>query len=458
MLTWDKNDERYFHHGLDRGVLYPSEVPDPVEVGRNLFPNPDAVDATSWTTSGITMSFNGGWITLTPNSANADSNIRSGGDTGGLRLGLEPGKTYTVSATVDTPVAQSGTLNNLQRCIAVFTKVGSNNYVSVLSEIGPVTGTKRLSLTFTVPTGASEAFIRFYNGASLGNGVVRWKDFLLEVGSSLNPFYSGDTVDELNTYSWAGTRDNSQSIKKAKVGTAIPWNGITGMDEAGNGSSAIYYIDGKVFLADVDATDFSGKLSAYSWPDAFSKALGFPEAADGLYVDNQKPKQFGFSYRSLIGSGLSGDQFGYQIHLVYKAMASFNGRSRKTINNSPGPMEFGFDLVCTPVALPGYRPSAHYIIDTRHLSKTTVDQLEGILYGDATHAPRMPTPTELYDLLNFGSAITFVKFTHPVLGECWTASGSFANVHYTGDGSTFEILNVNGTDLGNGQYQLSDTP
>lgn len=241
------------------------------------------------------------------------------------------------------------------------------------------------------------------------------------------------------------------------TGGPVPWKGITGFDESSDSSSAIYYIDGRIYLADVDPGDFQGSLTAYFWPDEFATCLGIPEATDGLYVDNQKPKRFGFTYRSLIGSGTTGDMFGYQIHLVYNAVAQLGTRSRKTINQSPTPMDFTFDLVCTPVALPGFRPSAHYIIDTRHIDDATIAQLEGILYGTAEENPRLPTPTELYDLLNFGSAITFTTFVHPTLGLCWTATGSYSNVHMTSD-TTWEILNVNGTDHGDGTYTLEDTP
>lgn len=240
---------------------------------------------------------------------------------------------------------------------------------------------------------------------------------------------------------------------------AVPWNGITGFDEAGNGDSSIYYIDGRVYLADVDPTDFSGKLSAYSWPDEFAVCLGFPQAADGFYVDSQKPTRFGFSYRTLVGSGSDGDSFGYQIHLVYKAMASFNGRTRKTINDTQEPIEFGFDLVCTPVVMPGFRPSAHYVVDTRNMTQDKIDELEIILYGDGVTPGRLPEPEEIYDLLNFGSAITFTTFTHPDLGLCWVATGSSSNVHMTSP-TTWEILNVNGSwiSVPLGEYLLHDTP
>lgn len=238
---------------------------------------------------------------------------------------------------------------------------------------------------------------------------------------------------------------------------AVAWNGITGVDEASDSTSTLYYIDGRVYLADVDPGDFSGALTAYDWPSAFNKCMGIPEIADGFHADNQKAKRFSLSYRSLIGSGTTGDMFGYQIHLVYNAMAQIGTRSRKTINETPTPMEFSFDLVATPVALPGYRPTAHYIIDTRHLNPSVVQQLETILYGGDDEPARLPTPTQLFDILNFGDAITFTPFTHPTLGECWTATGSFANVHMTSP-TTWEILNVNGVDNGDGTFELYDTP
>lgn len=235
---------------------------------------------------------------------------------------------------------------------------------------------------------------------------------------------------------------------------AVPWNGVTGVDESSGGQSSVLYIDGMIYLADVDPGDFTGQLTAFFWPDAFDECAGIPEAIDGLYVDNQKPKRFSLSYRSLIGSGLEGDSFGYQIHLIYNAVATIGNRSRKTLTDTPTPMEFSFDLVATPVALPGYRPSAHYILDTRHMDAGTLEQLENILYGSEAEAARMPTPTELYDIMNFGTSITFSGD-----GMTWTARGSYANVHYTDAGQNYWLIsNVNGIDNGDGTFTLNDTP
>lgn len=238
----------------------------------------------------------------------------------------------------------------------------------------------------------------------------------------------------------------------------VPWNGLTGCTEGGEGGAAsVLYRDGQIYLSKVAPSDFTERLTALWFPDEFGEALGMPQVTDGLIVDNQPPKQFDLSYRTIIGKGGKGDPFGHQIHLVYRAMASISSRQRKTLSGSPAPVEMEFSLVCTPVRLPGYRPTAHFIIDTRFLSKSQVTQLEGILYGSGDIPGRMPMPIELFDLLNFGSAITFTTWTHPTLGECWTAEGAASNVFMETE-TTFRIKNVNGTDHGDGTYTLVDTP
>lgn len=235
--------------------------------------------------------------------------------------------------------------------------------------------------------------------------------------------------------------------------TAVPWNGITGVTENGQGASTVLYRDGVIYYADVEPGDFTGSLTAFFWPDEFSEALGMPEVAPGLQIDYQVPQPFSLSYRSLVGSGTSGDMFGYQIHLVYNAIASIGSRTRKTLTNQPEINEFSFELCAVPVYLPGFRPSAHFIIDTRNLAPGVLEVLETILYGTVDTPPRMPSPLEMYDMLNFGSAITFVDHGDGT----WSAKGSSSNLIDNGDG-TWQILNVNGVDNGDETYQLSDTP
>jgi hypothetical protein len=238
-----------------------------------------------------------------------------------------------------------------------------------------------------------------------------------------------------------------------KVGDPVPWNGLTSLDEVGNSTKTILYRDGRIFYADVEPGDYEASLSALFYPDEFAVCAGMPAATDGLFVDNQKPQRFGLSYRTLVGSGNSGDIFGYQIHMVYQATATIGTRARKTLTNAPDLMPFTFDICAVPVKLPGMRPSAHYILDTRFLDGATLTQLELILYGDGVIAGRLPEPIELFDMMHFGSAITFIDNGDGT----WTARGSSANLIDNGDG-TWQILNVNGTDNGDGTFILEDTP
>lgn len=231
----------------------------------------------------------------------------------------------------------------------------------------------------------------------------------------------------------------------------VVWNGLTGVDEGSEvGASTVLYRDGIIYLSDVDASDYSGKLTSLFFPDEFSECIGMPMATDGLFVDNQKPKRFGLSYRSLVGSGGENDRFGYRIHLLYNVMASIGTRSRRTLGKSTDPIEFGFDLVATPVKLAGFRPTAHYILDTRFMSQDSIRDLENILYGDGTNPGSLPAPSVLYDMLNFGDAITVIDHGDGTM----TIRGSNANVHEL-DSATAEVKNINATEL-NGDITISD--
>lgn len=230
----------------------------------------------------------------------------------------------------------------------------------------------------------------------------------------------------------------------------VAWNGLISVDEMGGGASELIYRDGKIVMADVDASDFEANISAFFFPDEFSECLGIPQAAEHLYIDNQKPKRFSLSYRSLIGSGNSGDMFGYQIHLVYNCLASIGRRQRKTLTDQPDPMVFDFTICCTPVKLPGFRPSAHYILDTRGMLSGQLDELENLLYGSGVTAGRMPTVVELFEMMNFGVTMK----VHDEGGNIVSIKGAGQYFTDNGDG-TYTITNMNASTVGN-EYVISD--
>lgn len=279
-----------------------------------------------------------------------------------------------------------------------------------------------------------------------------------------NDIYPSDDIypglDEYPRIDWDANHDRyfhqgvDRGVLYPRNGNPVAWPGITGVDEASDSSASVLYRDGVIYYSSIDPGDYSGKLTTFWYPDEFAECAGIPEVADGLFVDNQRPKPFNLSYRSLIGSGLTGDMFGYQIHLIYNATAQLGTRTRKTKTSDGTDIdELSFDLVCTPIQLQGYRPSAHYIIDTRNLDADRLETLENILYGNGVEAGQLPDPDILFDIMNFGDAITISQIdTHEYMIE-----GSYRNIQSLGGGE-WQIKNINGVVEDDGTYTLQDTP
>lgn len=237
------------------------------------------------------------------------------------------------------------------------------------------------------------------------------------------------------------------------IGPAVPWLGLTSVDENGAEASIAYYMDGRPYLFVPQPKEFSATIHAYTYPDQFAEMMGLVEATDGMYVDSQQSDSFGLSYRTLIGNP-NGPDFGYKIHLIYNATVVPQGITYQSLADTINPTEFSWDIQTVPVSLAGYRSTAHIVIDTRHIDPTKLSLLETLLYGeDLSSAPTLPDPQTIYDLLNYGNIITITNNGDGT----WTADGSYHNIYMIGDG-IFEITNVNAVLNGDGTYQISSTP
>lgn len=461
MLTWGEPDKRLFAHGIDRGVLYPSKFPVGDILAVNDAFNPRAVaGANTWVTNAGTGGVvtnedfaNGGWNNLPYHK----STWTTAPTAGNPRIEHRP-RDIAVVAGEKISVSIRGWSNVKKDCrLTIDFYTAADAFVSVVTStlVAPDANVWTLfkKENITVPATATKMRVYFArNSGTLVGEAIAATALQVNRGAVVQPYLDGSLPEDTHSYEWSGTPNASQSIERAIEGRAIAWNGITGFDEGvESGATTIMYRDGIIYLADVDASDFSGRLTTLFYPEEFGECVGIPRATDGLYVDNQKPQPFAFSYRTLVGSGARGDMFGYQIHLVYNCMATISTRSRKSIGGASTPVEFGFDIVCTPVKLAGYRPTAHYIIDTRDMSDSTVAQLEAILYGSPTQAPRMPTPQELYDMMNFGDAITVTVHTDGT----FTVIASNDNLQAIDD-NHFVMKNINGSDNGDGTYVISD--
>ncbi len=191
----------------------------------NMSTNPSAEAATTNVTAvGCTLSRPTTWAAdrvssfgLTPNISTTGTYVSLGGDTGGLRLGMVAGGTYTVSATGYIPVTLTGSSETVRsRRIVVFHKIPADAGYTILTSSpltnAPVVGGERVSVTFTLPAGTTEAFIRLYNGwTNTATNIVHWDAILLEQSSTLNPYFDGSDPD----CAWTGTADVSTSTYTA---------------------------------------------------------------------------------------------------------------------------------------------------------------------------------------------------------------------------------------------------
>lgn len=192
-------------------------------------------------------------------------------------------------------------------------------------------------------------------------------------------------------------------------GAGVAWNGLTAVTESPSGAEAsAFYADNMKYLNLMSAEEFGATIEAYTYPDEFEACDGSAELADGVKIGQQKRSPFGLCYRTRIGNDTDGDEKGYKLHLIYGCMASPSERNYQTVNDSPEPMSFSWEVTTTPVNVTGKRPTACLTIDSRTADSAKLAALEEILYGkDAASGgsavePRLPLPDEIATMFAAG--------------------------------------------------------
>lgn len=187
-----------------------------------------------------------------------------------------------------------------------------------------------------------------------------------------------------------------------KYAKATAWNGLTAFTEAPEGAEPTpFYADNTKYLNLLSAEEFGGTIEAYTYPEEFEECDGSKQVVPGVTVGQQERKMFGFSYRTRIGNDEDADAHGYKLHLVYGCLASPSEKSYQTVNDTPEPVEFSWEISTTPVEVPGAKPTALMTIDSRTVDTAKLAALEKILYGDSGESEegRLPLPTEIITLL-----------------------------------------------------------
>lgn len=183
--------------------------------------------------------------------------------------------------------------------------------------------------------------------------------------------------------------------------TGVAWNGLVSVSESPSGAeSNPQYADNIKYLNLISAEEFSATIEAFTYPAEFGECDGSAEPTPGVSIGQQNRKMFGMCYRTKIGNDTDGQDHGYKLHLIYGAQAAPSEKSYQTVNDSPEPITFSWEITTTPVNVTGYKPTASLVIDSTKVDATKLAELEKKLYGDdSAGTATLPLPDEVITLL-----------------------------------------------------------
>ena len=227
----------------------------------------------------------------------------------------------------------------------------------------------------------------------------------------------------------------------------VPWNGLISVKEAPSGGDPqAYYQDGIKYIQIASAEEFDATIEAFSAPPEFTLCDGTANVYAGLFITQQPRKQFGLSYRTLIGNDVAAEAYGYKIHLVWNALAKPAARARVTISDTTEPLDLSWDITTVPPVIQNFKPSAHMVVNSTLAAPNHLAALENIIYGQDGIAPRMPSQQEVVDIFA-GAPITVTDNGDGT----FSASGPNTNVgNPTPD--TFNLYNPAVIDNGDGTF------
>lgn len=231
------------------------------------------------------------------------------------------------------------------------------------------------------------------------------------------------------------------------VGPGIPWNGLVSVTEEISGAEAsVRYVDGIPVRTPKTKESFAAVLQALHCPREFEEYDGTTGSRG-----QQRRNPFSLSYRTLVGNDVMGKDYAYKIHFLYNVMAQPTSVDSKSINSGgPDTTPFSWSLSTTPVQIPGAKPAAHLIIDTRFAYPEAVARIEDFIYGSDTDQAGMPTPQQLYDLVEEFSILMIVDHGD---GN-WSAIGPDEIISMI-DPDTFEIDWPSAVYLDEDTYRIS---
>lgn len=227
----------------------------------------------------------------------------------------------------------------------------------------------------------------------------------------------------------------------------VAWNGLSSVQLSPSGAEATdIYADDQKYLSLYSAEEMGATVEAYTYPDEWAECDGSANAGNGLIIEQQSRLMFGLSFVTTVGNDTNGNDYGYDIHILYGCKASPSERQYQTINDSPEAISFSWTLTTTKVDGFEYtvngstktsKPLASLKIRSTECSQTGLAALEAALYGTENDDAYLPLPANVYSLLNT------VGPTPTTTTETFTGDGTTVAFTLTGTPTTLTSVTVN---------------
>ena len=179
----------------------------------------------------------------------------------------------------------------------------------------------------------------------------------------------------------------------------VPWNGLINVTESPEGAEPnAQYADNMKYVNIQSTEEFKATIEAFTYPEEFAECDGSAQPKPGAFIGQQERKTFGLVYRTKIGNDLT-QEAGYKLHLVWGAVAAPSEKAYATINDSPEPTTFSWEITTTPVNVTGYLPTSTMTLDSIELGSVKMAAIEAKLFGDATNPAALLMPDAILALI-----------------------------------------------------------
>lgn len=191
-------------------------------------------------------------------------------------------------------------------------------------------------------------------------------------------------------------------------GYAVPWNGLVSVNENLSRTANSYYHDGMRIYVNRVRDSYAGTLRAFTYPPELDGLLGNQEHAYGVRVHDQIARPFSLTYRTMEGDDVNGSEGNYKIHIIYNVLAVPSDYTHSSLDDSPSPDPFEYNLTSVPYRYAGsgvpaaaYRPISHISLESRGLNVWGgLAALEAELYGTDETDAHLLNPADLFALID----------------------------------------------------------